>query len=505
MERAMFSDMLAERRRQLGYSIREASRVLRLREDIIIAFEEGDFERMPKSGYAQGMLSSYARYLGLDASMVVEAYVEDFERYKREGRRRGVNRDAMTRNGVDSTSHVQPYVPSRGLLPTSGGPAGDMGSFATTRVRTRGSSTSDESMEFSADYTQVRPYTELAPPKNSMRSRRVYSDDYHSDRSSTRTRSRGSRSRRGSSRIDTDSARGGTGSMSRRGSGASSSGRRKGRGGRRGSRQSSRPSLTAGIPSVVFVVVGGLLVIGLALFLVLGVGSCVRREPTSSHTIPVTSADETSNDQATQGDASTNASTNGAGTTNSTTTSVDVTETDANTTTSGSSSSTTQEKETSVSVSVAADAVTWLEIDCDGVSEVAETVTGPWQHTYTVEESISIQAGDTTAVSVVRDGSQVQFESMASGIGTIRIQGTPSSKSKSKTTTDASSKNTSSKQDTSTKSSDSSSVVDEEDEGLDDSYSDDSSYEDDYAYDYEDDSTYEDDSSYEDGYEDEQY
>ena len=58
MPRPRFSEMLVTRRRQLGLSISQASQVLRLKEQVLIAFEEGDFDHIPKSGYAQGMLSS---------------------------------------------------------------------------------------------------------------------------------------------------------------------------------------------------------------------------------------------------------------------------------------------------------------------------------------------------------------------------------------------------------------------------------------------------------------
>ena len=66
MARPRFSEMLFDRRRQLGLSIAQASHVLRLKPQVLQAFEEGDFPSIPKSGYAQGMLSSYARYLGLN-------------------------------------------------------------------------------------------------------------------------------------------------------------------------------------------------------------------------------------------------------------------------------------------------------------------------------------------------------------------------------------------------------------------------------------------------------
>ena len=77
-----FSEALAQRRRDLGLSLSQASRTLKLREDVLLAFEEGDFEHMPQSGYAQGMLSSYARYLGLNAREIVDLFTEELYQYQ---------------------------------------------------------------------------------------------------------------------------------------------------------------------------------------------------------------------------------------------------------------------------------------------------------------------------------------------------------------------------------------------------------------------------------------
>ena len=70
MSRPRFSEALVMRRHDLGLSLEQASRILKLRRDVLVAFEEGDYDHMPQSGYAQGMLSSYARYLGLNARAV---------------------------------------------------------------------------------------------------------------------------------------------------------------------------------------------------------------------------------------------------------------------------------------------------------------------------------------------------------------------------------------------------------------------------------------------------
>ena len=85
MARPRFSEMLIARRRQLGLSISQASKVLKLKEQVLIAFEEGDFENMPKSGYAQGMLASYARYLGLSPRELVDMYSEEYYEYLQTG------------------------------------------------------------------------------------------------------------------------------------------------------------------------------------------------------------------------------------------------------------------------------------------------------------------------------------------------------------------------------------------------------------------------------------
>ena len=82
MPRPRFSEVLVSRRHELGLSVSQASRTLKLREDVLIAFEEGDFERMPQSGYAQGMLSSYARYLGLNARELVDLFQEELYQHQ---------------------------------------------------------------------------------------------------------------------------------------------------------------------------------------------------------------------------------------------------------------------------------------------------------------------------------------------------------------------------------------------------------------------------------------
>ena len=81
---SQFGDMLLNRRRQMGLSIQQVANTIKIRPQIIEFFEKGDFSSMPPRGYAQGMISSYARFLGLNPRTVVGAYFDELDRYERE-------------------------------------------------------------------------------------------------------------------------------------------------------------------------------------------------------------------------------------------------------------------------------------------------------------------------------------------------------------------------------------------------------------------------------------
>ena len=68
---ARFGDMLLEQRRRMGLSIQQVANTIKIRPQIIEFFETGNFASMPPRGYAQGMISSYARFLGLNPREVV--------------------------------------------------------------------------------------------------------------------------------------------------------------------------------------------------------------------------------------------------------------------------------------------------------------------------------------------------------------------------------------------------------------------------------------------------
>ena len=107
--------------------------------------------------------------------------------------------------------------------------------------------------------------------------------------------------------------------------------------------------------------------------------------------------------------------------------------------------------------------MSWVDVQVDGESMVADTITGPWSETYEVHDSIIIEVGDTTAVTVTENGSRRQFDQKTSGIGSITIQGTPEKTDSSSSKTDDSKKTDGDEKKTdATSDSDSSKKTDEE-------------------------------------------
>lgn len=486
MARQRFSDMLSSRRRQLGLSLEQASRILRLREDVLVAFEEGDFERMPQSGYAQGMLSSYARYLGLDPRQITDLFQDELSAYVDErsggGPRRG-------RAGAgDLSSRPKAYVEYHGLLPTSGGPAGDMGAFATTTpVRSRrplplaGSGPSAAEAYASQGYgpeaqgRQRRPYnTQRRRPEaeerpvNSRAERqrrrgsqqrmrgeamgagaqdygyrgdardgyyrrddvstrsirpREYTDDMRYDeqaspyeRASTIS---GRRSSRNIANMERPNVRRRSGSdyapgPSRRG------GQQRGASGRSRRQPSGAAGFFADQQRAIFAIILVLAVV-LTAILVFSVSSCVNSKGASSDqgkAVTVNSVDQSS-----QGSSSGSASSSQSSSSQTTGQSTSAQGGSATSST-GDSASTSTYTPTVVKVSVASGAYTWLEITNDGVSAVAESVTGPWEQEFTVTDSLTVQAGDPSSVTVTNNGKSVAFTSKASGLGSLSVKGT---------------------------------------------------------------------------------
>ncbi len=136
MQRPRFAEILYTRRRDLGLSLSQASKVLKFKEGALAAFENGDFANIPKSGYAQGMLSSYARYLGLNPHEIVNLFQEDLDDFERAVVAGRANQNPGFPYGSEDASYPINY-PNNTLLqnPTVLGSSNAYTSTSATRSR----------------------------------------------------------------------------------------------------------------------------------------------------------------------------------------------------------------------------------------------------------------------------------------------------------------------------------------------------------------------------------
>lgn len=473
MERPRFSEMLYSRRREMGVSTAQASHVLRLKEQVIVAFEEGDFENMPKSGYAQGMLSSYARYLGLNPAAVTDQFARDLSDWEN-----GISPRYGGRGEVRPASSARANSGARGLLPTSGGYAGDMAGFSTVSDAHAhpGSVPLVSSRTYNA---QDRPYNARQPrtatsgravraqDRRAQGRDQVRFDDYGDGDTGAgrpqvrqragyrprvpvdggaagRTRVRGMvRSERdrvttrgvSSEYVDDlryddradpyEAASTQMGRVNSRNIAAPErpNVRRRQSGRRMDPRNRTQPARKPGKAGVIegifsdnqaatFVVLGFLAIVIMVL-VISTMGSCVSNALSSGRTnnVPVSQTQtEGSGDSATE-----------SYTPHPTTDATDTAEGSAG----SAAEETTTPKKVEVTVSVAEGGVSWVEITVDGTSAVAETKTGPWSETYTVTDTIKIEASDPSVVTVTENGEKKSFDKKASGVGTLTIQGVP--------------------------------------------------------------------------------
>ncbi|CEP37622.1 MULTISPECIES: RodZ domain-containing protein [Halomonadaceae] len=67
-------ELLARQREQLGIPLADAARALNLRPAVVGGLEQDNYQEIPVAAYRRGYLRSYAKYLGLDDRLVLEAY-----------------------------------------------------------------------------------------------------------------------------------------------------------------------------------------------------------------------------------------------------------------------------------------------------------------------------------------------------------------------------------------------------------------------------------------------
>lgn len=442
---ARFGDMLLEQRRRMGLSIQQVANTIKIRPQIIEFFETGNFASMPPRGYAQGMISSYARFLGLNPREVVNAYFDDLMAYERETSQQGGRfQDAAgyvnSRSSVDNgrflmvqggrTTRYGQRPPQAGYITETGSseeirsqrdrfrstPAPDDRALPAARGLSRDpragygdggyssrgyrgvSSARSRSGYADADTTQVTPRLRSQSQPYGQRSgvprsgQRGYQD---TGELAPRPGQRGSQ-RQGSYRGRPD---GGRGRMPQ-GNGRGSSNR-----GCSGGREPQNMGLD---PRIVYAGIGavGLLLIVLIVVLLRGCGSSA---PESTPETPVATKTTTKKSfkktESVDEDEDTDEATDG---------SVD----------SDAAKATVKKEEdevVKVKVSVAKGKTAWIEVKVDGKSVYGAQATGPFEQEYTPESSIEITTSKPSDVTVTKNGEKVRYDTKTSGVARVTI------------------------------------------------------------------------------------
>ncbi len=368
---ARFSEMLVNRRRRLGVTVQQVANVIKIRPQILESFESGDFANMPARGYAQGMLSSYARYLGLNPRDVIDAYLADMREYEQG------SASSYTGSYLDAATDA---VPRRG---NAGGYApGQPGLTSSRYARRPPQAGYVPDSRLSAGRTTRMPRPQDPGVTNPNMTRRAPS--------SARPGGRRPAPRAASGRPSGRPAPGGRGPRGQRP--------------RRGVSPFSDPRVLMAIAAGVLV-----LLIVLIVFLVRG---CVSGggEEQQAESVPVTEAvtSDTASDQADEPAADT----------------ADEGDEPAADTDKAETKEAEKEpvaSEYKVVVTVADGESAWLEIKNGGETVYADNVVGPEELKYTVTDSLEISTDNTSAVGVTKDGEDVSYDSESGGIGRITV------------------------------------------------------------------------------------
>ncbi|MGO2240576.1 MAG: RodZ domain-containing protein [Halomonas sp.] len=67
-------ELLSRQREQLGVPLADAARALNLRPAVVNGLEQDNYQEIPVAAYRRGYLRAYAKYLGMDDRLVLEAY-----------------------------------------------------------------------------------------------------------------------------------------------------------------------------------------------------------------------------------------------------------------------------------------------------------------------------------------------------------------------------------------------------------------------------------------------
>lgn len=416
---ARFGEMLLERRRQLGLSIHQVATTIKIRPQIIEFFEQGNFSAMPPRGYAQGMISSYARYLGLNPRVVMDAYFDELDAYERDTAHAGgrlqdaagfVSPRSENPTGrfmaLDGGSRFAQRPPQAGYVSES---QSGHEPIRASRSPYRQRASSQSGARPSSSYGRQRGYaaqsgnrpargdtptSRLRGGRNEVPGRSYQGTGRYPERGSAYGR------RSSSTPVPPHSARDRRAGMSRQDGPARRGydGRRGGGTGRSGiSGGSIDPRIAIGGLAIII-----LLLIVIALLLLRGCAPDRSADAAGSATAETTQA-ATSPSSAETADTA------------------DATDAASPTSPATDAATPAEPEETIVGISVPEGGTSWVEIKLDGVSFFADNVIGPFDKEYTVEESIEITVSSPADVTVTHNGKEVSWDTRTAGVAKVTI------------------------------------------------------------------------------------
>lgn len=411
---ARFGDMLLTRRRERGMSIQQVSNAIKIRPQIIEYFETGDFASMPPRGYAQGMISSYARYLGLNPRTVVDAYFDELHTYERvnntgagrfqdsvaEASPHSVNPEGrfLMVNGPVPNSRYGQRPPQAGYISESVSPHEPV-SASTLHYGQSGGGSRQRSLPQGGHDRFDRP----SRPQNG----RPYYGDQRPSRNSRPVNSRyggpGSSTRMGRGQAPSQGTY-------RSGSGRSvQQGRDRSRQARTGYGQPSSPFSDNRV-LIVLVAAAAVIILLLLLLLFRGCSASPDTSQQGSASISQPSDSSAKNDDSKVEDVDDGGAEDASSMQSS-----------GSGTNAGVTVQRNEPTETKVRISIAKGKTSWLEIKLDGKSVYGDTVIGPFEQEYTVTQSMEITVDKPADVTITKNGEKVRYDSKSAGVARVTI------------------------------------------------------------------------------------
>ncbi|MCD8199887.1 MAG: helix-turn-helix domain-containing protein [Coriobacteriaceae bacterium] len=136
-------DILRARREEMRLTLEDCAKATGLRAQVLASIEASDFDHLPHRGHSQGMVSTYARYLGLDHQTLSMQFSDEMIEYSRNAEIRQVAQESQD---PDSRMHLP-----RSQMRTSAPVQTD--TFAT--VGTTGEIPGTEEPEATAKYSRA--------------------------------------------------------------------------------------------------------------------------------------------------------------------------------------------------------------------------------------------------------------------------------------------------------------------------------------------------------------